>query len=177
MTLVLRANGRPSDIVPLVRTVARELEPDAPLYNVRTIEELLGRSVSDERLRTVLLTLFAGLALLLAVVGTYGVLSIAVEGRTQEMGIRLALGADRSDVVRLIVRQGLRPILAGAVLGLTLSVMLSRALTVFLFQISTVDPLTFAVVPALIAVAGVTAVWIPARRACLVDPASVLRPQ
>jgi putative ABC transport system permease protein len=177
MTIVLRTTGRPSDLVPHIRTAARELEPDAPLYNVRTIEELLGRSVSEERLRTLLLSSFAALALLLAVIGTYGVLSIAVAHRTQEMGIRLALGADRSDVVRLVVGQGLRPILAGAVLGLAVSFLVSRALTVFLFRVSTADPLTFAVVPLLIAAAGILAVWIPARRACRVDPASVLRPQ
>ena len=177
MTVVLRVQGTPSQLVPAVRAEARALEPEAPLYNVRTMEQLVGKSVAEERLRTLLLSLFAGLALLLAVVGTYGVLSIAVANRTREMGIRLALGADRSDVVRLVVGQGLRPIVAGLVLGVAGSVALGRSVSGLLFNVSAVDPLTFAVVPVLIAASGVLAAWIPARRACRIDPASALRPE
>jgi putative ABC transport system permease protein len=177
MTVVMRAQGSPVRLVPAIRTVARSLEPHAPLYNVRTMEQLVGKSVADERLRTWLLSLFAGLALLLAVVGTYGVLSMAVAHRTREMGIRLALGADRSDVVRLVVGQGLRPIAAGIVLGMAGSLALSQSLSGLLFNVSALDPLTFVVVPALIAGSGVIAAWLPARRACRVDPVTALRTQ
>ena len=177
MTIVLRAQGSPSLLVPAVRAEARAIEPDAPLYNIRTLEQLVGRSVADERLRTWLLSLFAGLALLLAVIGTYGVLSMAVAQRTREMGIRLALGADRSDVIRLVVGQGLRPIAVGIALGVAGSLALSRSVSGLLFNVSAVDPLTFAVVPVMIAGSGVIAAWLPARRACRVDPATALRTQ
>jgi predicted permease len=175
MTVVLRVQGSPSQPVSAVRAAARGLEPEAPLYNVRTMEQLVGKSVAEERLRTLLLSLFAGLALLLAVIGTYGVLSIAVANRTREMGIRMALGANRADVVRLVVGQGLRPIVAGIVLGTAGSVALARSVSGLLFHVSAVDPLTFAVVPVLIAASGVLAAWVPARRACRIDPATALR--
>jgi putative ABC transport system permease protein len=175
MTVVLRGSGDPSALVPAVRGVVRAVDPDAPLYNVRTMDEMLGRSIAEERVRTALLTLFAALALLLAVLGTYGVLSIAVAYRTREMGIRLALGADASNVVRLVVGQGLQPIALGIGLGLGGSVLISRSLGGLLFHVSAADPLAFTVAPLLIAAAAVVAAWLPARRACRVDPATALR--
>ena len=175
MTVVLRVRGTPESLAPAVRAEARALEPEAPIYNVRTVDTLVGQSMGEERLRTWLLGLLAGLALLLALVGTYGVLSVAVAHRTREVGIRLALGAGRSDVMRLIVGQGLRPLAAGLAIGLAGGAVVSRSLEGLLFNVSAADPLTFAIVPVLIAASGVLAAWLPARRACRVDPASVLR--
>ena len=177
MAIVVRVTGSPAHLVPAIRAEARRMEPEAPIYNVRTMEELVGSSVAQERFRTWLLTLFAALALVLAVVGTYGVLSVAIAHRRREMAIRLALGADRFDLVRLVVGQGLRPIAAGIALGLAASLAASGVVSGLLFNVSATDPLTLAVVPLLIAASGVLAVWVPARRASRVDPAVTLRPE
>jgi putative ABC transport system permease protein len=175
MTVVLRVQGDPAAVLPAVRAGVRALAPDAPLYNVRTLDELVDASVSAARFRTVLLALFAGLALVLAVVGTYGVMSLAVSERRQEMGIRLALGAARSDILRLVLSGGLQPLAAGAALGLAGGVLLSHGVTGLLFNITAADPATFAIAAAVILVAGLAAAWLPAHRACRVDPAIALR--
>jgi putative ABC transport system permease protein len=177
MTVVVRAHGDPAALMPAVRAEVRALAPDAPLYNVRTLEHLLDASVADARFRTLLLALFAALALVLAVVGTYGVISLVVTERTHEMGIRLALGAAPSAIMALVLRGGLLPLAAGTVLGLTGGLALSRAVAGLLYNVSPADPLTFLVVGSVIASAGVLAVWVPARRACRVDPAVALRSQ
>ena len=151
MTIVMRVDGDPLALAPLVRSEVRALEPLAPIYNVRTVEQLIQRSVADAKLRTWLLACFAALAVLLAAIGTYGVMSVAVLQRTREMGIRLALGAARSDVVRMMIVQGLRPTLAGVAIGTLGAVVMSRAVAGLLFHVSPTDPLTFASVPLIIA--------------------------
>ena len=158
-----------------MRAEVRTLAPDAPLYNVRTLEHLLEASVAAARFRTLLLALFAALALLLAVVGTYGVISLVVTQRTHEMGIRLALGAEPSDIVRLVFAGALWPLAGGAAFGLAGGLALSRAVAGLLFNVAPADPLTFLVAASVIGTAGVLAAWVPARRACRVDPAVALR--
>jgi putative ABC transport system permease protein len=174
-TIVLRVEGDPLAIVPRVRDEVRALEPLAPIYNVRTLDQLIERSVTDARLRTGLLAAFAALAVLLAAIGTYGVMSVAVLQRTREMGIRLALGAARTDLVRMMIIQGLRPTLAGLAVGIAGAVLMSQAIAGLLFQVSPTDPLTFATVPLIIAASGILAAWLPARRACRIDPVIALR--
>lgn len=175
MTVVMRVDGDPAALMPAVRAAVRELAPDVPLYNVRTLQHLLDVSISDARFRTQLLALFAGLALLLAIIGTYGVISLVVAQRTQEMGIRLALGARPSDILRLVLGGGLRAIVAGTLIGLAGGLAVSRAITALLFNVTPSDPLTFATAALAILIAGLVATWIPARRACRVDPAIALR--
>ena len=176
-TIVMRVDGDPLAIVALVRDEVRALEPLAPIYNVRTLDQLIDHSVADARLRTGLLASFAALAVLLAAIGTYGVMSVAVLQRTREMGIRLALGAAPSDVVRMMIVQGLRPTLAGVAVGIVGAIAMSQAVSGMLFQVKPTDPLTFASVPLIIAASGVLAAWLPARRACHIDPVIALRPE
>jgi putative ABC transport system permease protein len=171
----MQVHGGAGALIPAVRAQLRALAPDAPLYNVRTLEHLVEASVSDARFRTMLIAVFAALALLLAVVGTYGVIALVVSQRTHEMGIRLALGAQSSAILWMVLVGGLRPLLAGAVIGLAGGLVLSRAVAGLLFIVSPADPLTFLVAAVVILTAGVAATWIPARRACRVDPAIVLR--
>ncbi len=174
MTVVMRVTGDTAALIPAVRADVRALAPDAPLYNVRTLERMVDASVSDARFRTLLLALFAALAVVLAAVGTYGVIALTVSHRTQEMGIRLALGARPSDILRMVLGAGLRPLLAGAAIGLAGGLLLSRAVAGLLFKVTPADPLTFVVAAAVILTAGLAAAWLPARRACRVDPAIAL---
>jgi predicted permease len=175
MYVVIRYEGDPAPLVPSLRQEVRALEPDVPLYGVRTISELIDQSVADARVRTALLGLFAVLALVLATLGAYGVISVVVSQRTREMGIRMALGADASDVVRLIVGQAMLPVLAGTILGLGAAVLLARAIEGMLFKVQPADPITFMLAPLVIVLAGAVAAWLPARRACRVPAADVLR--
>ena len=175
MTVIIRFGGDPSPLIPSIRAAVRELEPDVPLYGVRTLAQLRDQSVADARVRTQLLGLLAALALMLAALGAYGVISVAVNQRTREMGIRMALGASRSDVVRLIVFQGLRPVMVGTVIGLVGGAVLARAIEGILFSITPADPVTFAVAPILIVGAGAVAAWLPARRAGRVSCADILK--
>ena len=175
MYVVIRYEGDPAPLVPSLRQEVRALEPDVPLYGVRTISELIDQSVADARVRTALLGLFAVLALVLATLGAYGVISVAVSQRTREMGIRMALGADASHVIRLIVGQGMLPVLAGTIIGLGAAALLARAIEGLLFNVQPADPITFVLAPIVIVVAGVLAAWLPARRACRVPAADVLR--
>jgi predicted lysophospholipase L1 biosynthesis ABC-type transport system permease subunit len=175
MTVVMQVAGDAQAVMPQVRAEVRALAPDAPLYNVRTLRDLLDKSVSEARFRTLLLAVFAGLAVLLTVVGTYGVISIVVTQRTHEMGVRLALGAARGDILALVLGGGLGPLAVGTILGLGGGLALSQAVRGFLFQVEPDDPLTFALATLVIVAAGLLATWVPARRACRVDPVVALR--
>ena len=175
MFVVIRFDGDPAPLVPSLRREVRALEPDVPLYAVRTLAQMVDQSVADARVRTALLGLFAALALVLATLGAYGVISVAVSQRTREMGIRMALGADASHVVRLIVMQGMLPVLAGTVFGLAGGVVLARTIEGMLFTIQPADPVTFALAPLLIVIAGALAAWLPARRACRVPCSEILK--
>ncbi len=174
-TLLLRAAGDPAALVPALRGAVRGLDAEVALYEMETLDRTLSRSISQPRFTTALLGTFAALALLLAVIGVYGVLSYAVAQRTREIGIRVALGARRGEIVRLVVGQGMAPVLAGLALGLAAAFAGSRLLSGILFEVAPTDPLAFTVVVPVLGAASLLAAWLPARRAASVDPMTALR--
>jgi ABC-type antimicrobial peptide transport system permease subunit len=161
--------------VAAVRGEVRAIDKDQPLSHIRTTEELVAGSVSQRRFNMSLLAVFAGLALLLAAVGIYGVMSYSVERRTREIGLRMALGAQTRDVLRLVVRQGMTLTLIGAVIGLIAALGLTRLIKSLLFGVSATDPVTFFVIPLLLALVALLACYLPARRATKVDPLAALK--
>jgi putative ABC transport system permease protein len=174
-TIMVRTAADPTAIVPAVRREVQALDPQLPLFNVTTLERELSLTLSQSRFQAVLLALFAAVSLLLATIGIYGVTSHAVSQRTQEVGVRIAMGARRTDVMRLMLVQHLRPAVAGLVVGVSGSFALSRFLQSLLFGVSATDPMTFASVALILLVAAVAACWVPARRATRVDPLVALR--
>jgi putative ABC transport system permease protein len=175
MTLVVRSATNPASVAPAIRTELHALDRAVPVQTIGTMEELLGAGLATRRLPAVLLGLFAALALTLAVVGIYGVISYSVAQRTREIGIRMALGAERSNVFGLIIGQGMIPVLAGLIAGLFIAIGLNRTLSGVLYGISPTDPLTFAVVPLVLIMVSLIACAAPARRAIRVDPLVALR--
>ena len=173
--LVVRPEGDPLAMASAVRAAVQSLDKDQPLANVRSMEQLLSTSVAEPRFRTMLLSAFAALALALAGVGIYGVMSYAVARRTHEIGIRMALGASSGDTLKLVVGQGMTLALIGVAVGLGAAFGLTRLLSSLLFGVSPTDPLTFTAIAVLLtSVAGV-ACYIPARRATRLDPMTALR--
>jgi putative ABC transport system permease protein len=170
MTLAIRTKANPATLVPAVQREIQTLDPALPIFNVMTLDGFIGRTIAGWRLSAWLLGLFAGLALSLAAVGIYGVLSYSTEQRTREIGLRMALGAQRSDVLRLIVGQGLKAVAVGIAIGLVAALALSRVMKSFLFGVTATDPLTFASVALLLIVVALTASYLPARRAAKADP-------
>ena len=175
MNIVARAAGDPMSVVAAVRNEAFAIDRNQPVANIKTMEQYLADSTARPRFNTVLLGLFATLALALAVVGIYGVMSYFVTQRTHEIGIRLALGARSRDVSRMIVRQGMALTVSGLAIGLTLAFVATRLLTNLLYGVGPADPLTFAVISSLFALVALLACYIPARRAAKVDPIVALR--
>ncbi len=175
MTLVAGTNGDPAAVASDVRAIVRTMDPDLPLTRLETMAQVVSRSVAEPRFRTVLLGVFAGVALLLSLTGLYGVLAFAVAQRTHEFGIRMAVGAARADVSRMVVRQGLTFVVGGIIVGLPISLLATRALRGLLFGIAAADPATFTAIIALLVVVAGLASWIPARRATRVDPVVALR--
>ena len=173
--LLVRTEGAPRAVLPAVRQVVRDLDPDQPVYAVQTAEVALARAGASRRATTVALALFAAFALMLAAVGVYAVVSHAVSERTREIGLRLALGADAGRVRGLVVRQALLPVLAGAGVGLLLALSLGTVLRRVLFQVSATDPLTLASVAALLVGVAAAASLVPAWRASRLDPVEALR--
>jgi predicted permease len=174
-TLVVRARTDPAALIPAIRRQVASLDPELPLYHVSTIEQGMARSVSAKRLTNLLLTGFAATALLLSLIGIYGVMSLNVGSRTGEFGIRLALGARGADVLWLVVGQGLRLTLVGVALGLLGAFGLTRLLESLLFGVKATDPLIFAVVAVVLSLVALAACYLPARRATKVDPLVALR--
>jgi putative ABC transport system permease protein len=148
-----------------------------PVYSIRTLSELVSDRTAQRRLAVMLITVFAAVALLLAAVGIYGVMSYAVAQRTQEIGIRMALGAERHDILRMVLRHGSLMAVAGIALGIVAALGLARLITSLLFQVSATDPPTFAVAPVVLIAVALLACYIPARRATRVDPLVALRYQ
>jgi len=175
LTLHVRTAMEATTMLAALRREVQALDPALPVYNLMTLAEQKNGSLYAERMAAALLTLFGLLALLLASIGLYGVLSYAVTERTCEMGIRLALGAQPRDVLKLVVGQGLRLTLVGLLLGLAVAAALTRWLEKLLFGVSATDPLTFAVIALLLTAVAFVACWAPARRAALVDPLVALR--
>lgn len=175
MSMVLRTTNEPHAEVSALRNAVHEIDADQPLVNFRTMQENIATSVSDPRFRTMLLGIFAASALLLAVIGLYGLMAYSVEQRTSEIGIRLALGAQRNDVLKLIVVQGLKLVLVGVAIGLGGALALNQLLTRFLYGVVPSDPATFAIVASILTLVAMVACWIPARRAMRVDPIVALR--
>ncbi len=175
MMIYLRTAVAPEGIIPQVRAVVRELSPTYPPYDVRTLDERVSVASTQARLSATLLALFAGIALALAVIGIYGVMSFAVSQRAREIGIRMALGADRSSVLRLVIGEGLGLALAGAAVGVALALGLSRLISTMLFGVRPSDPLSYAAIVVLLIGAATLASWLPARRASRVDPTEALR--
>jgi putative ABC transport system permease protein len=175
MSLVLRTAGRPTDVVPGVRAALHQLDPNLPLYNVRSMDELLSKAVARPRFTTVSLTIFALLALILAAIGTYAVIAYATEQRSQEIGIRIALGANRASVLRMIVGQGLILIAISLAFGTAGALWLTRFLGTLVYDIGTTDPMTFVGMALLLATIGVLACWLPAQRASGIDPVAAMR--
>jgi putative ABC transport system permease protein len=173
--LVMRTSVDPSSVVGNVRQEVAKLDPELPLANVSTIQGAIDRSLVTTRLTNWLLAGFAATALLLALTGIYGVMSLNVANRRNEFGIRLALGAQRSNVLRMMLGQGLRLAMVGVGLGLLAALAFTRLLKGLLFGISASDPLTFAAIAMLLAGVALLACWIPARRATKVDPLEALR--
>ncbi len=173
-TLVLRASN-PSSLVPAIRHEVAGIDPDQPIGTVKTMDDYLDSSVSTQRLQMILLSVFAGLALVLAVLGIYGVISYSVGQRTREIGVRMALGAQPGDVQRLILGQGARLALMGAIIGLAASFGLTRLMSSLLYGVSSNDPATFGVVLSVLMLAALTAAYLPARSATRVAPTAALR--
>jgi len=175
MDLVVRSTVPLQSLVPGVRAVLQGLDPDLPNSDFQPLQEIVDQAVSPRRFVTVLLGGFSVLALILACLGIYGVISYSVTQRTNELGIRLALGASLSAILRLIITQGVKLVLVGLVAGLVAAFALTRLLSSLLFGISTTDPLTFMGIAALLMVIALVACYIPARRATKVDPMVALR--
>ena len=175
LNLLVRTTGDPLGVVAAVRGQAQALNANQPVYNARTMEQIVAGSIAGDRFSLALFALFAGLALALATVGVYGVMSNTVGQRTHEIGVRLALGAQPRRVLRLILNQGLRLTLIGIGAGLLVSFALTRLMQRLLYGVSPTDPLTFAGVALLLTLTALLACWIPARRATKVDPLIALR--
>jgi putative ABC transport system permease protein len=176
-TLVFRTGSDPSVVLASIRRELQAIDPQLPLFRVTTLGAQLSETLTQPRFQATLLAGFAVIALLLAALGIYGVTSHAVSQRTQEVGIRMAMGAGRSEVRRLILRQHLAPALAGVTVGLLGAFALSRFLTSLLYGVKAVDPVTYVLVSLSLILVAVAACWIPASRAMRVDPLVALRPE
>ena len=173
--LVIRASVEPMSLADAIRNAVHAVDPDQPITNIRTMEEVLGEESAQSRVSMILMGAFAALALFLAAIGLYGVLSYFVAQHTPEIGLRMALGAQAGDVLRLVLRQGLMLVFCGVALGLLGAFALTRLMKSLVFGVATADPLTFAIVPLVFCAVALVACWIPARRATNVDPIIALR--
>ncbi|MCL5744911.1 MAG: FtsX-like permease family protein [Acidobacteria bacterium] len=173
-TFVVRTGADPLAMLPAVRGAVLETGNDQPVYGVRTMDQIVSASIADRRF-SMLLGIFAGLALLLAAVGIYGVISYTVAQRTREIGIRMALGAGHADVVKVVLAQGMFPVLTGLAIGLAASFGLTRLMAGMLYGVSAGDPVTFIGVALVLAAVALIAILVPARRATRVAPVVALR--
>ncbi len=175
MMLIIRANAPPESLMNSMRQAVQAIDPDQPIRRAQTLQAAIAKTVAPLRFVTVLLALFAGLALTLAIIGIYGVMSYAVAQRTQEIGIRMALGAQYHDVLKLVMGQGMILTLVGIGLGLVCALVLTRVMASLLFEVKPTDATTFAVVSVSQAIIAMVACYVPARRATKVDPLVALR--
>jgi ABC-type antimicrobial peptide transport system permease subunit len=168
--LVIRTAVDPLSVAAAARTEIHQVDPDQPISNIQTMDEVLGDETASRRMGMTLLTIFASLALLLATVGIYGVLAYFVVQHTQEIGVRMALGAQRSDIVGLVVKRGMRLAVLGVVIGLGAAFALTRLMASLLYGVGTADPMTYAIIGLLLTAVALLACYLPARRASKVDP-------
>jgi putative ABC transport system permease protein len=174
-TLVIRTNVEPGSLSDSLRRAVRDVSQDAPVYSVKTMMQVLAESTAQRRFNTILMTSFAAVALLMAAIGLYGVISYSVAQRAHEIGIRMALGAQVGDVMRMVLWQGFKLALTGVITGLIVSLALTRVMANLLYGVSATDPLTFTYVSLLLTGIALLACYIPARRAARVDPMVALR--
>jgi putative ABC transport system permease protein len=175
MNLVVRTAAAPGPIIAALRARIFEMDKFTAITHIRTLEQIISDSVAQPRFNTLLLTLFAGIAMTLAALGLYGLMTYAVSERTREIGIRMALGAEANRILRLVVGQGLMVVTVGVGIGLAGAAALTRMLTGLLFGVSTTDPAVFAIIAFLLAAVALLACWLPARRAARVDPMEALK--
>jgi putative ABC transport system permease protein len=175
MSFALRTAGPPEAVLGPVRAAVHRVDADLAIARVSSMESLISETTGPRRFSMILLGLFAGLAALLAALGLYGVMAYTVTQRSKELGVRLALGAGASSVLRLVVGQGMRLALLGVGIGLVAAIAASRVLQSMLFNVSAIDPITYLLIPLLLLLVALAATWLPAQRAARVDPAVVLR--
>jgi predicted permease len=175
MTVVMRASSQPGNLGPAIANAVHEIDREQPVNDVVTMDMVMADSISHQRFNMLLLAAFAGLALLLAAIGLYSVLAYSVRRRVREIGVRMALGAQRMDVIRMILGQGVRLALIGVAIGVVAAFVLTRLMASQLFQVSATDPLTFIGVAVTLVLVAIAACYIPARRAAKVDPMVALR--
>ena len=175
MTMVVRTSVDPNSVVPAIRSKVFQLDTELPLQSVRTLDRVIANSIGQQRFTAVVLSVFAAVALLLAIAGLYGVISYAVSQRTRELGIRIALGARVPDVLVLVLKEGMTFVLVGELVGLAGAYGLTRLLRGFLFEVTPTDALTFITVTIVLSGIALLACYIPARRATRVDPLEALR--
>jgi ABC-type antimicrobial peptide transport system permease subunit len=165
----------PASVVEGIRAEIRRAAPDLPIESTVTMDEAVAASVAPPRFRMWLLALFATTATLIATCGIYGLMSYAVTQRRREIGVRMALGAERGDVLRLVLTRAIRIVVAGVIVGLAGAAGVTRVLQTFLFGVTPTDPIAFTIVTLLLMAVGLTAAWLPARRATRIDPCAALR--
>jgi len=175
LTVLILTAGDPSALAPSVRNVVAQIDKTQVPEDLMTLEQRLAESVAPRRLNLFLLGTFAAAALLLAIIGIYGVMTYSVTQRLHEIGVRMALGARRSQIIRMLIRQGMAIMMAGIVTGVAAALVLTRLMETLLYDVQPTDPWTFAVVAASLATVGLLACSLPAFKAALVDPAIALR--
>jgi putative ABC transport system permease protein len=174
-TLVVRTNVEPMSLSEPVRQAIWRVDPDQPMWKIRSVDWLVERSVADRKFLLALMIMFAALALALTVIGLYGVISYLVNQRTQEIGIRMALGAQVRHIITLILSHGVTLIALGVVIGLIAAVAATRLMAHMLYDVTATDPLTFSAIALLLTFIALVACYLPARRAAHVDPVIALR--
>jgi putative ABC transport system permease protein len=174
-TVVIRTSVEPLSLTEPVRQAIWKVDADQPMWKIRTVEFLVNRSVADRKFLMALMGIFASLALILTMIGLYGVISYLVNQRNQEIGIRMALGAQARDILAMVLKQGMTLVLIGVALGLLASWLLTKLMVSMLYQVSAKDPATFGAIALLLIVVALLACYLPARRATKVDPLVALR--
>jgi ABC-type antimicrobial peptide transport system permease subunit len=175
MELSVRTAADPASLASAVQGQIRAMDPSLPVTSVRTLAQVVNESASPQRFNAVLIAAFAMLALLLAALGIGGVLATSISRRTQELGVRMALGARRADVLRMVLREGMTLVAIGLAIGLPIAFALTRFLSTLLFEVSPTDPVTFATVSVVLVLVALTACYVPARRATTISPLVALR--
>jgi len=175
LNVVVRTTSEVGTVIEQARAILRDIDATLPLYDVSTFKAQMNKCIGQERFTATFLTLFASIALLLIIIGIYGVVSYAATQRTREIGIRMALGAQKTSILAMVLKQGFALLTIGLIIGIAGAIGLTRFLSSYLYEVSTIDPVTFVLVPLLIATVSLLACWLPARRAAKIDPMEALR--